>query len=646
MSRNGRAFILISIFVIFSDGLFIFLNYRSALQALERGLTEELTESQASFQLTLTATTRSMLLISHFISSDDRVRDLFRRGREAVLAEGGGAGGPEAARLRQELFDLVGSGWKRVSEDFSIRQFQFHLGPGSLSFLRVHKPHKFGDRMDDVRFTIVAANRLHRPTGGFETGRVSSGIRGTVPISAVDPNTGLTVHIGAVEAGAGFPDMLDSLRTQSGANYAILLNDDHLQGKTWPEFLQKMYQERPLIDGFYIDASTSVQDARTLLEQITAEPQIHGKQLHLLKLRDHTIAVTSFPLRDFQGQENPSVPDAGRVMIWIDASEQQAIFEKTVFTNITLALVAFLFLEVILYFVIRWVTNKLQSIIDQRTTQLAETNRTLAATNNELSVSLKKLKEAESQLVHSEIMASIGQLAAGVAHEINTPVGYLKSNLKSLQDYWKALLDFIKPDTATGEDKEELIFMQEDTEALLDESKQGLDHIQRIVRDLKDFTHLDRDEWTSHDLNLGLETTLRVMHHEIPDGVEIKKELSELPLIDCLPHQINQVFLNLLMNALQAIHEEEGVIIIQTRHELDRVTITIHDSGCGIPPDHIDHIFEPFYTSKEVVASTGLGLSVSYGIIQRHSGIIEVESEVGKGSIFRIILPIEQDWCT
>ena len=267
---------------------------------------------------------------------------------------------------------------------------------------------------------------------------------------------------------------------------------------------------------------------------------------------------------------------------------------------------------------------------------------------------IKRLEEAHNQLLQSEKMASIGQLAAGVAHEINNPIGYINSNLGTLRDYVGQLLAVLdayenaegllpegeaREGVASAKRAAELDYLKADIVALLDESSDGIARVRRIVQDLKDFSHVDLGEWTLADLHMGLDSTLNVVSNEIKYKARVVKEYGQLPMVRCLPSQLNQVFMNLLVNAAHAI-EGQGVIHVRTGVDGENVRIEIADTGSGIPEQLRTRIFDPFFTTKPIGKGTGLGLSISYGIVCKHGGRIEVESEMGRGSVFRVILPI------
>ena len=285
--------------------------------------------------------------------------------------------------------------------------------------------------------------------------------------------------------------------------------------------------------------------------------------------------------------------------------------------------------------------------------------------NFELVGTLERLKETQSQILQSEKMASIGQLAAGVAHEINNPVGFVSSNLKTLTDYQQnigmilseyrqfvdkvAMAEDCGPNmaaienlTARIKEKEsdlDIAYILEDIPGLIHESSEGLDRIKKIVLDLKDFSHPGEDVLKLADINLNLESTLNIVWNELKYKATITRDFGELPQVMCYPQQLNQVFMNLLVNAAQAI-ENHGEIHIITREIGGNVEIIVSDSGQGIAKENISRIFDPFFTTKEVGKGTGLGLNVTYNIVKKHHGAIDVKSEPGKGATFTVRIPV------
>lgn len=297
----------------------------------------------------------------------------------------------------------------------------------------------------------------------------------------------------------------------------------------------------------------------------------------------------------------------------------------------------------------------LEERVLERTADLNAVNEKLKHEKELQGIFIQKLEEAQNQLLQSERMASIGQLAAGVAHEINNPVGFVNSNLGSLQSYVNDLFklitayeqtqptlpDALKRQVKQVEEAIDLRFLRDDVPNLLKESIDGLQRVTRIVQDLKNFSHVDEAERQWADIEAGLESTLRVVWNELKYKAEVVKAYAGIPQIECFPFQLNQVFMNLLVNASHAI-ESHGTITIRTGLDDALVWIEIQDTGKGIKPEHLGRIFEPFFTTKPVGKGTGLGLSLAYGIIQKHHGSIEVQSEVGQGTTFKVTLPLKQ----
>jgi two-component system NtrC family sensor kinase len=287
----------------------------------------------------------------------------------------------------------------------------------------------------------------------------------------------------------------------------------------------------------------------------------------------------------------------------------------------------------------------------------------------------RQLRETQAALVQSEKLASLGQLAAGVAHEINNPLAYVLNNVAVLRrdvtaavevlDRYRAgreSLARLEPDLAAEaarlEEAIDLAYVQAHLPRMFEKTLEGLGRVRDIVKNLRDFARLDEADFKEADLNAAIESTLEILRHEIRQkSLVIQKHFGDVPAVACHPGKINQVFLNILVNAVHAC-SPGGTIEVWTHREgeagaaplqpvvaaqgssADGVVVEVKDTGSGIKPEHLQHLFEPFFTTKPVGQGTGLGLSVSYGIVRDHGGAIEVESEVGKGSLFRIRLPL------
>jgi PAS domain S-box-containing protein len=274
----------------------------------------------------------------------------------------------------------------------------------------------------------------------------------------------------------------------------------------------------------------------------------------------------------------------------------------------------------------------------------------------------ENLRQSEMQLMQAEKMSSLGQMVAGVAHEVNTPLGYVKSNLQLLLDAQKELQSLLSLHQRLKEQilhgssnavakllgeidkKSETATLYLEIEKMCGNSLDGIERIQDLISSLKNFSRLDEAAFKPINVNENIESTLKIAAHLFREkGVKVEKEFEDLPDVPAYPAQLNQVFLNLLSNAVQAIQHEKGKIRILTKQERGNVIVKVIDNGIGIKPEHLDKIFEPFFTTKDVGKGTGLGLSIVYKIVEKHNGKISVESAVGKGSTFTVSLPIERE---
>ncbi len=308
---------------------------------------------------------------------------------------------------------------------------------------------------------------------------------------------------------------------------------------------------------------------------------------------------------------------------------------------------------------VQMVGNEVWSVV-----QRARAEAALARRLAEVTELNGKLEDAHLQLLQSEKMSAIGQLAAGVAHELNNPIGFVYSNLGTLGEYAEDLLAIDAaysgiatrlPALAAGSALDEVrrlkaasdhAYLVEDLPKLIRESKEGLERVRKIVLDLRDFSRVGESEWQWADLEQGLESTINIVWNELKYKADVERHYTPLPMIRCLASQLNQVFMNLLVNAAQAI-EAHGTIVIRTGTDADdagslaSVWVEIEDSGRGMSPEVQKRLFEPFYTTKAVGKGTGLGLSIAFGIIVKHDGRIDFRSELGRGTTFRITLPID-----
>ena len=260
---------------------------------------------------------------------------------------------------------------------------------------------------------------------------------------------------------------------------------------------------------------------------------------------------------------------------------------------------------------------------------------------------VKTIQVAQSKLYQAEKLASVGRLAAGVAHEINTPLAYIQSNLDSARTYVediKVLTDLVEkgadmPALQKAWEKQEIDYVMDDFPQLLQDNMDGVKKVAEIVADLKIFSNIDKSEKVVDDINRRLETVVKMIIPQLPEYVDVSLDLQEIPQLTCRPGHLGQAFYNLILNGAQAI-SGTGSVHIQTAFLNNEISVSIQDTGCGIAKEDLARIFDPFFTTKDVGAGTGLGLTVISNIIKAHGGRIEVASEVGKGSTFTVFLPL------
>ena len=295
--------------------------------------------------------------------------------------------------------------------------------------------------------------------------------------------------------------------------------------------------------------------------------------------------------------------------------------------------------------------HELEVFSEELENKVRERTHALTSANAELTLALENLKSAQSQLIHQEKMASLGQLVAGVAHELNNPVGFIYANFPHLEEYARTLLKLIDearslpmPEDARRQLEarladEDLEFLREDLLKIIRSGKSGAARVKEIISSLRSFSRLDEAVLKDARLEDGLDDTLALLHHHYKKRIAIVNDYHlNIPVL-CRPGQLNQVFMNIIYNAIQAT-PDTGSICVNTHRENEWAVVAISDSGKGIEPEVLNRIFDPFFTTKKVGEGTGLGLSISYGIVESHGGRIEVESELGRGTTFTIYLPL------
>ncbi|GAB6042622.1 response regulator [Endothiovibrio diazotrophicus] len=611
--RYNALFAVVSLFIALSDLAFVGLNYRAAGQVLHHNLAEQGRQYRDVYAHTLEQTATFMEQTATYVANDPRVQQLFLSGRRAVEAEGGGPGGVAAARIRGELYDLVVGGWQEMSRQYNVRQLHFHLAPGDVSFLRVHKPGRFGDDLSAVRHTIVAVNRDLGRARGFESGRVYAGVRGVVPVFADEG--GKRVHVGALEAGTSFSLMLNQLHRALGAQFAVLMTLEHARATMWPEFLRNYLQSHPPVGGHLLEAHTS----EAVLE-LLARPEVQASLADggtvLSEVYGQPVAVAHFPLRDYLGTVHPERPPVGKVLVWFDAAEDVAAFRQGVRTNVLWGVGGFLFVEFLLYYFWGFAARRFERRVAEKTTELEGANRALARAKQEADGASR----AKSLFL------------ANMSHEIRTPMNGVIG-----------MLELLGGTRLDAEQRHYLATALRSAEMQL-----------TVINDVLDFSKIEagRLELEEEEFDLGEllgEVAELVAASALNKGVElitfVDPRIDRRLLGDEL--RLRQVLLNLAGNAVKFTERGE----IELRAELlaeeagrYRLRLSVRDTGIGIDPATIERLFKPFSQGDSATTrkygGTGLGLTISRRLAELMGGEMGIDSAPGEGSLFWVRLTL------
>ncbi len=415
--KSVRIFILLSLLFVGLDIIFILINYYSSKKALDNQFFQVGREIEAAFVQAQQATEQRMLQIATFVAADPEVQQLFLAGKKAVAAEGGGPGGELAASVRMKLYRRLAASRDKLAAEYDFRQLHFHLGPGSLSFLRVHAPEKFGDRMDTVRKTVVSVNQTRQPVSGFETGRIYSGIRGVVPVFAEDDQAdSRQVYVGALEAGTSYQSTLENAAEPRHVGMAVLLTLDHLKTHVWPEYLEKLVRENAPVAGLLLKATTDP-GIMPILDNGLLSPGLQAFSWRVAEIASVPHLIVRFPLYDFSGIRNQSLPPVGSIVAWQDVAQESENFTNSLKTNVFYGLFGFVLTEFLLYFGIHLGAKKLENLVAQGRVELAH--------------SLEKLQESEEKF---EAMAEYS-VDWDAWHGIDGQYLYITPSCKEISGY-------------------------------------------------------------------------------------------------------------------------------------------------------------------------------------------------------------------
>jgi len=392
-NQKIKAFLAVTVFILCVDALFVWINFRDSWGTFQRDSESWRRQLIVSFDNALSATGGNMQEIATYIANEKGVPELFLAAKRAVAAEGGGAGGPEAAKIRKQLFEQVYDGWRRMNESYNVQQLHFHLGPGDISFLRMHEPEKFGDNMASFRHTVVDANRQLVPVKGLETGRIYSGIRGVTPVWAKDRGSGEMVHVGAVEVGTTLSLLLGQLHAGTGCHYVALLKKEHLQSILWPEFLAERVRAGSIGQQLVLETATTANYAFLRSPEIL--PSLFTDAPCIYKNDGAAILISSFPFKDYYQSSLPEGKAVGYIVAWKDVSRELAGIDKGLTTNIWYGGIAFVLIELSLILAWWYGMRSLEGRVKDSTARLREINSLLGR-------EIQERKDAEALVRMSE----------------------------------------------------------------------------------------------------------------------------------------------------------------------------------------------------------------------------------------------------
>jgi PAS domain S-box-containing protein len=550
--KSIHIFILLSLLFACLDIVFVWINYRSAKQALDDHFTTMSREVEIAFLQALDATEQRMLQIAAFVASEPPVQKLFLAGKRAVTREGDDGTGPESIRIRQELYGLLTAPRARLAREYDFRQLQFHLGPGSLSFLRVHEPDRFGDRMDSVRHTVVTVNQTHKSVSGIETGRMHTGIRGVVPVFASgdsirDPSP--AEYIGALEAGTGFKITLDNAVRGRKTNMAVLLTTRHLEKNVWPDVLESLFKKRTPRHGYYVEETTSPQ-ITTILDTVSLDGNGKTFAWQLLDTVDPPLLLVTMSLRDYAGRKS-DLENIGTVVAWRPVAGELAMFRNGIRTNILYAIFGFLLTELLLYGALQVGVRKLEHLIE-------DGRRELARTVEQLQKSEHKFKAMAEFSVDWDVWYAVDGQAVYITPSCEEITGYPRDLFYKDPDF---IVSIVHPDDMA-------VFMAHRRDHYVKSTPQA-EVTFRIIRkdgEVRWIWHKCQAVYSDEGIWQGRRTTNR----DVTEQKRIEKQLHRLSTTDALTGAYNRrMFIDLLTREMQRA-QRYGVVFSLIMFDIDR----------------------------------------------------------------------------
>jgi len=435
MQKSHKTFFVLSLVIAILEISFVSFTYLQQKNTLEEHLQEKIQQVRSSFDLALLSSRQRMSELAGYVANSPAIQQAFLAGKKAIIKEGGGAGGSESAAARAKLLSLSQKSWQQLNSSFDFRQMHYHLPSPPTSFLRVHKPEKYGDDLSPLRHMLVTANEKRQLVSGFESGRSQSGLRGVSPVFAYDSETEQPIYVGTLEFATSLEQTLVTLAENQGVDLAVLLSVEELGKIAWPDNLRQRTLEKGAVDGFLIETASFPQAKRILQEEDVRDLFIsETMDLHVDKTGYHWLA--SFPLRDFGGDQDLQRPAVGKVIISRDATKSVQALHRNLANNIMLALTGFIFIEILLFMGMQVTTRALERIVQKGREEVESQNRILA---DELQQ--KEQLQQQREALIEELLAAMEDVKAlsGLL-----PICAYCKKIRDDDGYWRRLETFIE----------------------------------------------------------------------------------------------------------------------------------------------------------------------------------------------------------